>query len=128
MKNKLSYLGFLGVLGFAGFFATPLLFAFFANFVFFQYIKTVPDELFWANVRICATRGFFIFLIPAHFIIVITLLLMTSDNFGSYAPAFAIGGFALTMAASDFVFCANLGHLEAKERRSIDEDGDQHKN
>jgi hypothetical protein len=122
VKNKLSYLGFLGLLGFAGFFTTPFVFAFFASFIFFQYIKVVPDELFWANVRICATRGFFIFLIPSHFIIVITLLLAASENLYSYAPTFAIGGFALTLAASDFVFCASLGRLEAKERRSKDED------
>jgi len=120
--NKLAYLGFLGLLGFAGFFGTPLLFASFANFIFFQYIKTVPDELFWANVRTCATRGFFVFLIPSHIIIVITLLLRSSENLYSYTPAFAIGGFALTMAAADFIFCASLSRLEAKERRSIDED------
>jgi len=124
MKNKLAYLGFLGFLGFAGFFAYPILFSFFSCFVFFQYINTIPDELFWSNVRICATRGFFIFLIPAHFIVVITLLLSASDSFYSFAPSFAIGGFALTMAVSDFVFCANLSYIEAKERRSRDnEDG-----
>ena len=123
MKNKLAYLGFLGLLGFAGFFSTPFAFAFFANFIFFQYIKTVPDELFWENVRTCATRGFFVFFIPSQLIIVTTLLLQSSNNFYSHAPALAIGGFALTMGVSDFIFCASLGRLEAKERRSKDEDG-----
>ena len=120
--NRLAYLGFLGLLGFAGFFSTPLLFSFFANFIFFKYIKTVPDELFWANVRTCATRGFFVFLIPSQLIIVITLLFQLSENFYSYAHAFAIGGFALTMAASDFIFCVSLGRLEAKEMHSKDGD------
>ena len=122
MNNKLAYLGFLGLLGFAGFFSTPLLFAFFANFIFFQYVKTVPDELFWANVRTCATRGFFVFLVPSQLIIVITLLLQSSDSFYRYSPAFAIGGFALTMAVSDFIFCVSLSRLETKERHSKDED------
>lgn len=122
MKNKLAYLGVLGLLGFAGFFGTPLLFAFFANFIFFQYIKTVPDELFWSNVRICAARSFFIFFIPAQFIVVITFLLVASENLYSHAPAFAIGGFALIMGASDFFFCANLGYLEARERRNKEDD------
>lgn len=72
MQNKLAWLGFLGVLGFAGFFGNPLSFAFCANFIFFRYVKVVPDELFWANVRICATRGFFIFLIASNFIIITT--------------------------------------------------------
>ncbi|MCL2204161.1 MAG: DUF3796 domain-containing protein [Defluviitaleaceae bacterium] len=124
MKNKLAYLGFLGLLGFAGFFATPLLFSFFASFIFFQYIKTVPDELFWENVRICATRSFFIFLIPSHFILVIALLLAASDNFYSYAPTFAIGGFALVVGVCDFIFCASLSRLEAKERQSKDDEDD----
>ena len=125
MKNKLAYLGFLGFLGFAGFFASPLLYSFFASFIFFQYITTVPDELFWANVRICATRSFFIFLVPSHFIIVIMLLLAASDNYYSYAPAFSIGGFALTLAISDFIFCVTLARLEAKERssREYEDDG-----
>jgi len=122
MKNKLAYLGFLGLLGFAGFFSTPLAFAFFANLIFFQYIKIVPDELFWANVRTCATRGFFVFFIPSQLIIVITVLLQSSDTFYSHAPVFAIGGFALTMAVSDFIFCISLSRLEAKERHSKDED------
>jgi len=124
VKNKLAYLGFLGLLGFAGFFATPLLFSFFASFIFFQYIKTVPDELFWENVRICATRSFFIFLIPSHFILVITLLLAANDNFYSYAPTFAIGGFALIVGVCDFIFCASLSRLEAKERQSKDDEDD----
>ncbi|MCL2189654.1 MAG: DUF3796 domain-containing protein [Defluviitaleaceae bacterium] len=124
MKNKLAYLGFLGLLGFAGFFATPLLFSFFASFIFFQYIKTVPDELFWQNVRICATRSFFIFLVPSHIILVIALLLAADDNFYRYASAFAIGGFALTLGVCDFIFCASLSRLEAKERQSINDEDD----
>jgi len=117
MKNKLAYLGFLGLLGFAGFFGTPLLFVFFTNFIFFQYIKVVPDELFWANVRICATRGFFIFLIPSQLIAVITLLLVASDNLNSYALPFAVGGFSLMSGVSMIVFAGTLGYLEAKEQQ-----------
>lgn len=121
MKNKLAYLGFLGLLGFAGFFGEPLLFFFFANFTFFQYIKTVPDELFWANVRMCATHAFFIFIIAGNFIVVTSLLLLANDNFYRYGPIVMIGGFALTMAISDFVFIANLAYLEKKEMKSKDE-------
>ena len=122
MKNKLAYLGFLGFLGFAGFFGTPLLFTSFAGFIFFQYIRTVPDELFWANVRISAARGFFVFFIPSNFILVASLLLQSSENLYSHAPVVAIGGFSLTWAASIFVFVGSLGLLEAKELRSKDED------
>ena len=125
MKNKLAYLGFLGFLGFAGFFGTSLMFSHFAYFVFFRYIKVVPDELFWANVRICATRGFFIFLVPSHIIAVVTLLLAASDNLHNYASPFAIGGFSLTLAVGLMVFASTLGYLEAKEERSKcdEEDG-----
>lgn len=122
MKNKLAYIGFLGFLGFAGFFGTPLMFSLFANFVFFQYAKTVPDELFWANVRTSAMRGFFVFLIPAQFILVVTLLLQASESLYGYSLSFAVFGFALTMAAADFVFCVSLSRLEAKEMSSKDED------
>lgn len=122
MKNKLAYLGFLGFLGFAGFFGTPLMFAFFSNFVFFQYIKTVPDELFWINVRICATRSFFVFIISAKLIVVTTLILAASDNLHDYASRFAVFAFSLTTGVSDFVFLANLGYLEEKEKRSKDDE------
>jgi len=124
MKNKLAYLGFLGLLGLGGFFITPLMFAFFANFVFFQYIKVIPDELFWTNVRICATRGFFVFLIPSHFVVAITLLLLINHNLSSYALSFAIGGFSLILGASIIVFSATLGYLEAKEKRNKDDEDD----
>ncbi|MCL2362556.1 MAG: DUF3796 domain-containing protein [Defluviitaleaceae bacterium] len=120
MKNKLAYLGFLGLLGFAGFFGSNFLFAFFANFTFFQYIRTEPDELFWANIRACATRGFFIFLIAGTFIIVVSGLLMQTDWY-IHAPVFTIAGFALTYAVSVFVFFSNLGYREIKENLSKDE-------
>ena len=122
MKNKLAYLGFLGLLGFAGFFGTPLLFASFANFMFFQYIKTVPDELFWANVRISATRGFFLFFVSTCLILTASLLLQASETLYAHAPAVAIGGFSLTWSACIFVFLGSLWFLEAKEMRSKDED------
>ena len=122
MKNKLAYLGFLGLLGFAGFFGTPLLFASFANFMFFQYIKTVPDELFWSNVRVSATRGFFVFFVATCLILTIALLLQSSETLYSHAPAVAIGGFSLTWSVCIFVFLISLWIQEAKEMRSKDED------
>lgn len=101
------------------------MFAFFSNFVFFQYIKTVPDELFWANVRVCATRSFFVFIILTKLIVVTTLLLAASDSLYAYALRFAVFAFSLTAAVSDFVFIANLGYLESREKRSQydEEDG-----
>ena len=124
MKNKVAYLGFLGLLGFAGFFGTPLLFASFGFFVFFRHIKTVPDELFWANVRISATRGYFTFLVPSSVVVVSAHLLFGSENLYSYAPALLIGGFSLAMGISIIVFAGNLGILEANESRSIDDEED----
>jgi hypothetical protein len=122
MRNKLAYLGFLGLLGFTGFFGTPLLFASFAGFIFFQYINTVPDELFWNNVRICATRCFFIFLVSSNIIIVASLLLRSTENLYRYSVNVAVMGLALTWSLCIFVFCLSLWHLEAKEMRSKDED------
>ncbi|MDR2906477.1 MAG: DUF3796 domain-containing protein [Bacteroidales bacterium] len=124
MKNKLAYLGFIGLLGFGGFFGTPLIFAFFGFLGFFYYIKVVPDELFWTNVRKCATYGFFTFLIPACLIIVTTLMLQENENLFDYASTFALVGFALTMSASLGVFCATLEYLEKREKRSK-EDGEE---
>jgi hypothetical protein len=90
-----------------------------------MYIKVVPDELFWNNVRKCATRGFFAFLIPSQSIIVITLILKASENLADYALSFALRGFSLTTAVGMFVFCGTLAYLEEKEKRSKDyeEDG-----
>ena len=119
MKNKLTYLGFLGLLGFAGFFGEPLLFCFLANFVFFSYIKVVPDELFWNNVRICATRSFFIFFVFSNCLIVTSLLLVMSDN--TFAAKFIITGFAFIMVLCELVFLLNLEYLERKERSSKDD-------
>ena len=124
MKNKLAYLGFLGLLGFAGFIGTPLMFSFFANFIFFKYIKVVPDELFWDNIRTCATRGFFVFLVPSQFIVVITLLMAVSDSLYSYATRVATGGFSLTLGVSVIVFSGTLDYLELKEKRSRDNEDD----
>lgn len=124
MKNKLAYLGFLGLLGFGGFFGSRLMFAFFANFVFFSYIKVVPDELFWANVRVCATRGFFIFLIPSQIIMVATLILAANETLYPYASPLAIGGFALVLGIGIIVFSGNLEYLEAKEKLSKDDEKD----
>ena len=124
MKNKLTYLGFLGLLGFAGLFGTPLLFAFFGFLVFFRHIKTVPDELFWDNVRVSATRGYFTFLVPLSVIVVSAHLLFESENLYSYAPALLIGGFSLAMGVSIIVFAGNLGILEAEESRSKDDEED----
>ncbi len=119
MKNKLAYLGFLGLLGLAGFFTEPLLFCFSANFVFFSYIRVVPDELFWNNVRICATRSFFIFFILSNCMVAASLLLAMSDN--TFATKFIITGFALIMVLCEFVFLINLEYLERKERSGKDE-------
>ena len=119
MKNKLSYLGVLGLLGFAGFFGEPLLFCFFANFTFFSYIRVVPDELFWNNVRACATRGFFIFYVLSNCLVVISLLL--SVNSSAFAAKFIITGFALVMVLCELMFLLNLEYLERKERKCIDE-------
>jgi hypothetical protein len=124
MKNKLAYLGLLGLLGFAGFFGTPLLFAFFGYFTFFQYVKVEPDELFRANVRVCATRGFFVFLISSFLLVALTVLMKDIDSLHSYAPQFAIGGFGLISSASLFIFLGSLMYLEAKEKRSKD-DGEE---
>jgi hypothetical protein len=124
MKNKLAYLGFLGLLGFAGFFGTPLLFSYFGYFTFFQYIKVVPDELFRANVRICATRGFFIYLVPSYLITLVAVLMKESDQLHSYALQFATSGFALISSVGLFVFLGTLMYLEAKEKRGKD-DGEE---
>jgi preprotein translocase subunit SecG len=124
MKNKLSNLGFLGVLGLAGFFGTPLLFSFLGFFVFFVYEKIIPDELFWANVRVSATRGFFTFLIPSCVIVVATVLLQKSEMSPVYSFLIFQIGFSLAMAASLFMFCVTLEYLERKEKRSKD-DGEE---
>ncbi len=121
MKNKLAYLGFLGLLGFGGFFGTPLMFAFFSNLVFFKYIKVVPDELFWANIRISATRAFFVFIILAKCIIITTLVFRTSNNLYNYG--FATSGFSLATAISDFVFIGNIALIEERDKK-IKEDED----
>lgn len=119
MKNKLVYLGLLGLLGFAGFFGNTWLFCFFANFTFFHYIKVVPDELFWNNVRVCATRGFFIFFVSSNCLVVASLLLAMNDN--AFAARFIITGFALIMVLCELVFLLNLEYLERKERSDRDE-------
>ena len=124
MKNKLTYLGCLGLLGFAGFFGTPLLFSFFGFFVFFRHIKTVPDELFWANVRASAARGFFTFLAPSSVIVVAAHLLLESENLYDYASVLLIGGFSLIMGINIIVFAGSLALIEAKENRSKDDEED----
>ena len=124
MENKLSYLGFLGLLGFGGFFGTPLMFSFFGNFIFFRYIRVVPDELFWINVRISATRGFFIFLILSNIIIITTLVLAANENLHSHASSFALGGFSLMLSVGTVVFIASLVYLEAKEQQGKDNETD----
>lgn len=120
MKNKLAYLGFLGLLGFAGFFGEPLLFCFFANFTFFSYIRVVPDELFWDNVRVCATRGFFVFFVLSNCLVVASLLFAMSDN--AFASPFIIIGFTLVMILCELMFLLNLEYLERKERGARDDD------
>jgi len=122
MKNKLSYLGFLGLLGFTGFFGSFLLFGFFGFFEFFKYIKVEPDELFWSNVRTCATRSFFIFLVTSS-ILLVAVVLLTSNNLYTYALALVTGGFGVIVAICTFVFAANLAYLERKEK-SVKDDGD----
>lgn len=119
MKNKLAYLGFLGLLGFAGFLGDSWLFCFFANFTFFNYIRVVPDELFWNNVRVCSTRGFFVFFVLSNCLVVASLLLAMSDN--AFAAKFIIIGFALVMVLCELVFLLNLEYLERKERGGRDE-------
>lgn len=119
MKNKLAYLGFLGLLGFAGFFGESLLYCFFANFVFFSYIRIVPDELFWINVRVCATRGFFIFFVLSNCLVVTSLLVAMRYN--AFAVRLIITGFALIMILCELVFLLNLEYLERKERSGRDE-------
>ncbi len=119
MKNKLAYLGFLGLLGFTGFFGDPWLFCFFANFTFFSYIRVVPDELFWNNVRVCATRGFFIFFVLSNCLVVTSLLLAMSNN--AFAVKFIITGFTLVMVLCELMFLLNLEYLERKERSGRDE-------
>jgi len=115
MKNKLAYLGFLGLLGFAGFFGASLLFAFFAFFGFFWYNKVVPDELFWNNVRTCATRGFFIFLIMSSILLASTVLMIAND-LDTYAITLIRRGFGVMVAVCIFVFSAGLAYIEWKEK------------
>jgi len=55
---------------------------------------------------------------------VITLLLAASDNLYIYALPFAIGGFGLTLGVSIIVFSGTLGYLEAKEKRSKEDEKD----
>ena len=112
------------MLGFAGFIGTPFLFVFLGFFGFFQYIKTVPDELFWANVRTSGARGFFVFLVPTCLIIVAAHLLLVSENQYSYAPELLIGGLSLTTGVSIIVFAGSLGSLETKEKRSKSDEAD----
>ena len=123
MKNKLAYLGFLGLLGFAGFWGTPLMFSFFANFVFFIYIKVVPDELFWANVRVSATRGFFVYT-AASKIIIVTAILLAVNNMRDLAISFAVGAFAMTLVFGDLAFLISMIYFDAKEKRSLEDDED----
>ncbi len=120
MKNKLAYLGFLGLLGFAGFFGSSWLFFFFGNIAFFAYIKVVPDELFWNNVRVCATRAFFAFFVLSNCLVVVSLLLAGQDF--SFVPRFTIAVFALVMVVCELVFLLGLEYLERKERCQRDED------
>jgi hypothetical protein len=121
MKNKLAYLGFLGLLGFAGFFGTFGLLGFLGFFGFFGYSKVVPDELFWSNVRTCATCCFFIFLVSSSILLVSTLLLAAND-FYNYANMLIVGGFGVILAVCMFIFCAGLGYLGWKERAVKDDD------
>ncbi len=120
MNNKLAYLGFLGLLGFAGFFGSSWLFFFFANLSFFTYIRVTPDELFWNNVRVCATRAFFTFFVLSNCLVVVSLLLAGHDL--SFVPGFTIAGFALVTVVCELMFLLGLEYLERKERCQKDED------
>ena len=61
MKNKLAYLGFLGFIAIGGIvLREPPLFSFFAFFIFFNYAKVIPDELFLENVKRAGLRAFIV--------------------------------------------------------------------
>jgi hypothetical protein len=122
LKNELSYLSFLGLLGFAGFFGTPAIFGFFGFFGFLGYLKVVPDELFWSNVRACATRSFFVFLVSSSVLLAGSLLLAANELY-ELANVIIIGGFGIILSVCVFTFAGGLVYLDRKEKVRGDDAG-----
>lgn len=116
MKNKFACLGFLGLLGFLGFLcSSPILFSFFANFVFFTYARIVPDELFWENVKQAGLVGFLTEMTLSSTVIACGLVM---QDWGVGNPAsFLIGGLAITLTISELLFLLVLSYREYKEKR-----------
>ena len=110
MKNKYGYIGFLSLLGFMGVFGDePMFLCFFSFSLFFEYFWVIPDEMFIATMRKCATVAFAtnLFITTAA-----TLLLSYQDS--SINPL--AEGSALGFGASIATFAFSTFMMEIKER------------
>ena len=110
MHNKLSLLGFLGLLGLLGLVVDSRLLGFLGFFGFFGFSKTLPDEMFRANVDKAARNGFLSGAVIFH--IVVSIGAFTED----IALAYSVG-FAVNFAVQMFVFAASLTLYERRGER-----------
>jgi hypothetical protein len=111
MHNKLSLLGFLGLLGLLGLVVdNPGFYGFLGFFGFFGFSKTLPDEMFRANVDKAARNGFLSGAVI--FPIVVSIGAFTED----IALAYSVG-FAVNFAVQMFVFAASLTLYERRGER-----------
>ncbi|MFK4308590.1 glucan phosphoethanolaminetransferase (alkaline phosphatase superfamily) [Bacillus sp. RC242] len=120
MKNKLAYLGFIGFLGFLGPLSflgeTSFTYYFFAFFSFFLYAKVIPDELFILNVRIAATKAFFVALVSG------VLLILSIVIFADVHVIRLFVVLAVVIPLGTFVI--NLEIFERREKKGMQDDAD----
>lgn len=118
MKNKLAYLGFLGLIGFLGIiYGKAPLFSFFSFFIFFSYLKVIPDELFWENIKKSALHAF----IVQTFISVIALTIASVLTNTKLVVGVLIGGLSLNYGIGIIVFAFNIAYYEHREKKGKSE-------
>ena len=97
MRNKVSLLGFLGLLGLLGLVTD--------NPGFFGFSRTLPDELFKANLDKAARNGFVCGAVI--YPIVVSIGALTKSPAMVYSA-----GFAVSFAVQMLVFAASLTYYE----------------